>query len=600
MNLKKRRWILIMTFGITCATIWVLLSYTAPLENFEAKSLDWRFRMRGQRKPDSRVVIIALDKESLDEINEPIAFLGKYLAKVIEAVSEGGARVIGLDILQPKNYNNKEYVQSIQALKSSIKKADKTILVYRLFPNIEMPVYARSQREMGVVNLSLDSDSIVRRQKLLFEFPKGMFRRSFALRILERYFDVLYNEGRLGTKEMICSPDGYLLINHCGPRRTFSYISFIDVFNKAIKRDKGFFEKEFTDKVVLIGGTDQATEEFHATPFSPRVPGVEIHANTISTILKGNYIRESSSLAKLCILLFLALGCSILFFNIRPLPGLFYLGIILGLYFFFSVFQFTKFDYALILTPVLLLCPFMYSTIYAYRFVVEDSEKRRLNKLFGRYVSPSVLEKILEDPEGPNLEGEHTNVSILFSDVKDFTKIAERTKPEKLLSLLNEYLGLMTGIVFKNGGALDKFMGDGLMAFFGAPVSQNDHAQRAISTAIEMCSEVDRLKEKWLKETSLEFDIRIGIHSGEIIVGNVGSALRMDYTIMGENVNLAARLEGVNKKFNSRIIISEATYNQIKERIEAKPLGRTRVRGIIKPVNIYQVFGFRTKKAMNV
>ena len=208
--------------------------------------------------------------------------------------------------------------------------------------------------------------------------------------------------------------------------------------------------------------------------------------------------------------------------------------------------------------------------------------------MFQKYVSPDVVEKLIEDPTKLMLGGEKRVLSVLFSDIRGFTSISEKLVPEELLSQLNQYLTAMTAVVLRNGGMLDKYVGDAIMAVFGAPLELENHALAACRTALEMMKELRSLQEGWQDESKPILDIGIGINTGEMVIGNVGSPKRMDYTVIGDNVNLASRLEGVNKELGTQIIISESTYQLVKGQIAVRGLGEVKVKGKEKQVAIYE------------
>ncbi len=225
----------------------------------------------------------------------------------------------------------------------------------------------------------------------------------------------------------------------------------------------------------------------------------------------------------------------------------------------------------------------------AYRYFVEDREKRKVSKLFGRYVSRDVYDRLLADPELAVLGGARREMTVLFSDIRGFTAVTERGNPEELVSQLNEYFSRMVEIVFRHRGTVDKFVGDMVMALFGAPVDDVDHAEHAVAAAADMVAELGELNRTWAGEGRAQLDIGIGVNSGDMIAGNIGSSSIMSYTVIGDNVNLGARLESLNKDFGCRIIISDATRSRLKGRYEIRSLGEVVVKGKTKPVAIFEV-----------
>jgi adenylate cyclase len=225
----------------------------------------------------------------------------------------------------------------------------------------------------------------------------------------------------------------------------------------------------------------------------------------------------------------------------------------------------------------------------AYRYFVEDREKRKVKRLFGRYVSKDVYDQLLEHPERAELGGNRREMSVLFSDIRGFTSVTEKGDPEQLVAQLNEYFSRMVDIVFRHKGTVDKFVGDMVMALFGAPLDDPQHAEHAVAAAVDMVRELGELNRKWAAEGRAALDIGVGINSGDMIAGNIGSASIMSYTVIGDNVNLGSRLESLNKDYKTRIIVSEATRARLTGTYDLRPLGEVVVKGKSRPVAIFEV-----------
>jgi adenylate cyclase len=231
----------------------------------------------------------------------------------------------------------------------------------------------------------------------------------------------------------------------------------------------------------------------------------------------------------------------------------------------------------------------IYLGITIYHYIHEEREKRKIRGAFQYYLNASVINDMLKDPAKLKLGGDKKNLSVMFSDIRGFTTISEKLTPEELVALLNEYLTAMTNKVFQYDGLLDKYIGDAIMAVFGAPLDQADHAHRACLTALGMMKELRALQKKWEQEGRPVINIGIGVNSGDMVVGNMGSEMRFDYTVMGDMVNLASRLEGTNKEYGTNIIVSEFTYNMVKDAMCCRELDGVRVKGKLKPVKIYEL-----------
>lgn len=393
----------------------------------------------------------------------------------------------------------------------------------------------------------------------------------------------------MGTKELFqMKYNGfYVVLNYYGPEKTFQYVSLRDIIEDKVDR------KIFKDKIILVGTTAEGLLDMRSSPYNPsqRYPGVEVHTTFIENILDGSYFKRTTEheMLELIALIFIGIFTALIAFKLKL-----YLGFLLTILLSFGIFYldfnlFFKqnillYSFNLIVTPILM---FVVATIY--RYFSEEKEKKKIKGAFKYYLSQSVVEDVLKDPSKLSLGGVKKDLSVLFSDIRGFTTISEGLTPEQLSSLLNQYLTPMTELVFKSDGTLDKYMGDAVMAFWGAPVEQPDHAIRACLTALEMMKEVERLKQEFAARNLPLIDIGIGVNTGEMSVGNMGSKQRFDYTVMGDHVNLGSRLEGINKQYKTNIIVSEYTYEKVKDQLLCRKLDAVRVKGKKLPVTIYEL-----------
>ena len=223
--------------------------------------------------------------------------------------------------------------------------------------------------------------------------------------------------------------------------------------------------------------------------------------------------------------------------------------------------------------------------IVSYRFFFEERAKRKVRATFGQYVAPGVVNLLLDRPELVRLGGEEKVLTAMFSDIRGFTALSEGLSPSALVDCLNEYFTEMTRVIFRNWGTLDKYIGDAIMAFWGSPYPQTDHAERACRAALEMLEALKKLQERWRAQGRAEINIGVGINTGPMVVGNMGTENRMNFTIMGDDVNLASRLEGINKQFGTHLVISESTWLAVHEKFVARELDLIRVKGKMKPVS---------------
>jgi adenylate cyclase len=463
----------------------------------------------------------------------------------------------------------------------------------------------------GFFNVVVDADSVVRRVPLAIPYGRDAdpadwdFYASLDVQTIRLYLGLsnqdtalYYGDGgvafiRFGPK-LIVHPDDLsrLLVNFHGPSRTYPYVSFADA---ALKK---FQPGTFKDKIVLIGASATGIGDLRATPFgSIDFPGVEVHANLIDNILNQQFLvrRGAQALADLgFILLFgIPLGlwlavaqprwmvCGVVL--LLPFAGVVYWAFLYGWWLNFVV------------PAVFTLIPNV-SLVALYRVLIEEREKRRVRGAFQQYVSPEVIRRLLSDPE--RVKPRKTEVTVLFSDIRDFTTISESLDAQELADLLNNYLTEMTKIIFRHQGTLDKYIGDAVMAIWGAPFDEREHAERSCLSAVDMISRLAELQAQWRAQGKPVLEIGIGINSGIASVGNMGSSLRYGYTAMGDAVNLASRLEGLNKEYGTHILVSDSTHNQLRTgKLILREIDLIRVKGKLQPLTIYEILDPRVDEA---
>ncbi len=345
----------------------------------------------------------------------------------------------------------------------------------------------------------------------------------------------------------------------------------------------------FKDKVVVIGATAQGLFDVFTTPFPQgRMTGPEAHANIIDAFGAGRSVTPWSWGQGAA----LALGLALVVAGTGMVAGAWVTGvaaaIVAGVFIFFSVNRFAAGTWVPVAVPAMALV-LAYVGDLAWKYLVEGREKRQVKALFSRYVSKDVYDQLMADPTRAALGGARRNMTVLFSDVRGFTAMSEKGTPEAVVGQLNEYFTRMVHVVFEHEGTLDKFVGDMVMALYGAPLDDPGHAEHAVQTALAMCTALNELNVKWSAEGRPNLDIGIGINTGDMVAGNIGSDAIMSYTVIGDAVNLGARLESLNKEYGSRIIISDATRSCLKGKYDIRPLGDVIVKGKSKKVAIFEV-----------
>jgi adenylate cyclase len=346
----------------------------------------------------------------------------------------------------------------------------------------------------------------------------------------------------------------------------------------------------FKDKIVFIGLNASGLGDAFVTPYgsTTRLPGIQLHASMADSLLSNHFIRPASNASRILALSIVAL-CVGAFAAFLPFTSAAIgTAVVLGAWVWITVAEFRSGLWLNLVEPLTAGGVALFVGT-AYQYFVEDREKRKVRKLFSRYVSKDVYAELLAHPERAELGGARRDMSVLFSDIRGFTNVTEQGEPEAIVGQLNEYFAKMVEVVFRHGGTVDKFVGDMVMALFGAPLDDDGHAEHAVRAAREMVEELGTLNRRWASEGRPQLDIGVGINSGEMIAGNIGSSSIMSYTVIGDNVNLGSRLESLNKEYRTRIIISDATRSRLTGSYETRPLGDVVVKGKTRPVSIHEV-----------
>lgn len=386
-----------------------------------------------------------------------------------------------------------------------------------------------------------------------------------------------------------------LLINYMGiassasPRghQTFPVRSFAGYAARVPNPDPARWPRTMAvgNKILMVGPFSKGIAEDEKTTPYGLMFGVEIHANALNTILMNNFLYHISEWANALILLAMALLTAFMASRLPTVWSL-VLSVVLAVVFFFAVMLiFDLYNQIITLSTPILGVLLSFLAVIVYRIMTEEKDKRRIRDMFSTYVSRRVVDQIINNP--PELGGQNKDLTVLFSDIRGFTTLSETMSPQALVNHLNEYLTAMTGIILEYEGTLDKYVGDEIMCFWGAPLPQEDHAMLACQSALRQMEVLRQLNESWPPERKL--NIGIGINSGIMLVGNMGSLQRMDYTLTGDNVNLGARLEGTNKSYFTNIIMSEYTYGLVRDKVIARELDNIRVKGKNQPVLIYEL-----------
>ena len=369
----------------------------------------------------------------------------------------------------------------------------------------------------------------------------------------------------------------------------YRHISVRDIIEGTISPE----EKEaLSGGIALVGSTALGSFDHFPSPFMPLFPGVELHANVIDNIMHNDTLKPVNLF--IVLLLVILLIWMPVYMSKRSIKLLSYatVGVISAL-FALNYYMFYRHYEMPVLSLVMALgTSFIYITVY--KAVLEGREKKWIKSTFGQYLSPKVVELITKDPSKLSLGGEKRDMTAFFLDIAGFTTMSEKMTPEQLTKMLNNYLSGLTDVILRHDGVVDKYIGDCVMAFWNAPLDQKDHRKLACLAAVDCMAEINRLNQE-LTEYSIKPSARIGLNSGPMVVGNMGSKMRLSYTVMGDAVNLASRLEGANKYFHSKIMVSEYTYDEAKDFVESRLLGQIRVVGKAIPVKVYELLAHKGK-----
>ena len=513
--------------------------------------------------PHPDIAILAVDDKSIGTIGR-WPWDRSVEGALLTDIAKFSPRAIGIDI----DFSEAENAASDSALAKSIAKAGAPVVLpietvqYSDGSSAQLSPLAQfkgiANVTLGSVDVPLTADNTAR------AFPPS---GTFALEV-----------ARAASGTLPASTGSYD-INFAGPAGTFATYSISDVLAGTVPAEN------LQDKIILIGATANDLHDFVNTPFG-MMPGIEWHANIVDNIMLDRPLFAVPPWWVDGIGLLLAAALLVVSFRLRTRIAL---GIAAAFMVAFPVAS------LLALRADIFIPYFTNEIVFAgtfaafglYRWYLAEAEKRRVRRTVQNYFSPAVLDLIMKDPKTLSLGGERKEVTILFSDIRSFTTITESTPPETLTKLLHEYFTEMTEEILATDGVLDKFIGDAIMAFWGAPLEQPDHADRAVRAAQGMMRRLAALQNKWATAGLPHVDIGVGIHTGTATVGNMGSEKRFDYTVIGDAVNTASRLEGLNKEHKTHIIISEATKTKLNMPVKTRAIGDVIVKGKTVPVKIY-------------
>lgn len=647
LNKSKKKWLVVIITGFFAFFLSLFLSYTSPFRTLELKSLDFLFEKRGPLDvSESPIVLVAISEQADQEIHERWPWPYRHHARLIDNLNRAGAKAIGFDLIfdQPDRFlpdNDTLFANTIAKHQNVVTSGNilvsrgQTSMVKQLVEPFTL-LNDSNPNPWGLISVINDNDGFLRRYALQDAHLNTTYN-ALVLELLRIYLDLddltIEDQGRyfqVGPYTIPKYDQQAMLINYHGGPGTFLQFSydqivddksFVTVSDEIFFNDEeledppyGFFDDpdfgllhtgDLKDKIILVGSTMPELHDYFSTPFAPRnnMPGFEIHANALQTILDGNYIANSSLLTTNLIILGFSFLAAFITVNAGAVVGTLYILLLAGLYVLLFFYSFLEYSYQLEITCPLLAIAFSFMGAQVFNYITEQKERRRIQGMFGSYVSPVLVKKMVESEQEPNLGGEEVYITALFSDIVSFSAFSEKLPPTQLVDLINEYLTGMTDILSDQGATLDKYIGDAIVSFFGAPVPIKDHAYNSCIASQMMQIKQRELCEKWQSEGDKwpaivgNMQTRIGINTGDMVTGNMGSTRRFNYTIMGDNVNLAARCESGAKMYGIHTMVTEDTKNEaekIGNECFFRHLDKIIVMGRTQPVNVYELAGLRS------
>ncbi|MBW1811540.1 MAG: adenylate/guanylate cyclase domain-containing protein [Deltaproteobacteria bacterium] len=523
-----------------------------------------------------------------------------------EAINESGRVVLGVK-LRPGDPTPKS--ADAGKLLNSARLANKPWPGLEKFDRIDPLAHeiCRARARFGFVNAVPEGDGIIRRTGLLANVDGNMVP---SLGLAALMFDDLVEAGsaerdlKIAGNSIPIALDGRVWIRFHGPGgieqgqgRTYEYLPIFNVLKSAIQAEQGIepllAPDVFKDKWVIVGSTASSAFDLRATPFSKEsnFPGMEIHATILDNLLNNGFLTR---LPRWVVLLLVIVACLIVGIGGRIIKSLLWGTItVLGGLAGYALISLAAFQAGVMVDLVAVAAAiFTTSACISYaNFLRERRSKQHIRNIFQYYLDPSVVEQLIETPETLGLGGEARVCTVFFSDIVGFTSIAEKLTPHQLVEMMNRYLGEMTEIVIQHGGFLDKYIGDAIMAVFGAPADLPEHAQAACRAALESHQHLSKLNHEFTRLNIPQLKCGIGINTGSMVVGNVGSATRGNYTAMGDAVNLASRLEALNRSFKTRTIIGPETFEILRDQFVCRELDFIRVKGKLEPIRAYELVG---------
>lgn len=609
------------------------------LDRVEWRTVDWRFHVRGRQQPRNKIIIVAVDEESINRQGR-WPWRRELFADLVTRLDAARARQIVFDVFFSERDPTPGGAASDAALAQATQRARNVFhaafihepgeavpgpvapelkaaawnettmrpagglasvaqLIEPRAVTFPLPELAVAASGIGVANVLDSGDGVYRHLVPLVRYQERTYP-SVALAVAARDLgltpgEVTVTPGReirLADLHIPIDMQGRLLIDFLGPDHTFDYVSVARVMQQTATENRELFE----DAIVLIGVTAPGIYDLRANPFGAIYYGVEAQASAIDAILSGRFIRQTPpwQTALLVLMLIPAFG---LLLPRLPAPWMSALGLAaLFSYPWLAVDLFVRQRLLIELVAPTAAMAGALLILVILRLLVEERRRHQVQTVLRHFVPPQLVGRLLEDEALMTLRGERREISVFFADIRNFTANAEVLAPEDTVAFLNRYFNLIHEVIWEHEGTLDKYIGDEIMAFHNAPVAQADHARRAVMTAIDIQRRISANQAEWEYLGVKDLAAGIGIATGQAVVGYVGSTERMQYTAIGQTVNLASRLQALSKHLGCRILISDATYRAVANLVSAQDLGEVAITGFQLPVRVWHVLDYRDDK----
>jgi len=636
-----RNTLLKLSIAVALATLlsWAYLFIPQTFQSLDSRLRDFLFIVRGELPKSDNIVIIDIDEKALDKLGQ-WPWQRDVFANLLYKLTDAGAGVIGLDIVfaeadrtsphrfatkfpqladQLENYDeylakcfsqtpvvggftflfdeysSEKRTPNIPAvfIEKGLKDNSEIMHPDGIVLNIE--VLQDALQSSGFFNNIPDLGGMITHVPLIMKYD-GVVFPSLALEMFRIYTgenvvkivgdDIAVDHILIGKYKIPTDKSGRLVLNPRGPKKHFKYISIADIF------DDKFDKKDIEGKFVLIGTSAMGLSDLRAMTYDNAIPGVEIHANVIDNILTGDFVYKSADsygydLAIIWAVTFL----TVLIFSYVPSLLLLPLALLVG-YLLFQIFYNILFVYGLVLNLLFPLVSFVFSIFISVvvDYILSARRELEAKRMLGKKVSPAVMHYLLENSQDDLVKSKEVEATVFFSDIRSFTTISEKIgSPDRLISMLNQYMTPMVDSIINHKGTIDKFIGDAIMAYWNAPLEIENHADMALQSAIEQINMLEKINQNITPQFDVTINIGIGIHTGVVTAGDMGSLGRSDYTVIGDNVNLASRLEGLTKQYGANILITKATYDKLKGEYKIRPIDLVEVKGKSQAVEIFEV-----------